>query len=185
MKIKGTAFLGRKVFVVKAFGQEKWDQLIEEVAEIVPFYKREVMSITLIEAADFLKFNDFLVDKLYQGDKKIYWTFGDESARWALTEGPLKAFVSSKKIEMFIGTVPHMWKAYYTEGEASVRGVDKNLFDVQISGVELKHLYYEFTTFGFLKTGILLAGATAVELDCVRGFSKGDSDVLYRVSVAV
>ena len=183
MKIKGTAFLGRKVYLIKAFGPETWENILNEAAEEIPFFKREVLPITLIEADDFLKFNDFVVAKLYQGDKSVYWTFGDESAKWALTEGPLKAFVSSKKIEMFIGTVPHMWKSYYTEGEASVREVEKNQFDVQISGVETRHIYYEYTTYGFLRTGLLLAGASDVKLDCVRGFSRGDTDALYRVTV--
>ena len=185
MKIKGTAFLGRKVFIVKVFGVETWANLLKEIAGRNPFFEREIMPITLIEEDDFLEFNDFIVKKLYGGNKEIYWTFGDESAKWALTEGPLKAFMASNKIEHFIGTVSHLWKSYYNEGQAGVKNIGANLYDVEISGVELRHVYYEYTTFGFLKTGLILSGAKKVKLDCVRGFSKGQRDILYKVSISL
>ena len=183
MKIRGTAFLGRKVFIIQSFGQDVWDRLIADIVQQQSFFQRDIMPITLIEEDEFLKFNDYVVGKLYGGDKNIYWTFGEESAKWALQEGPLKAFMASKKIENFIGTVPHMWKSYYTEGHAEVRSNEKNIFELEIGGVELRHVYYEYTTFGFLKSGLILAGASQVGLDCLRGFSKGDNDIFYRVSV--
>jgi hypothetical protein len=183
MQIKGTSFLGRAEFIKKEFGEETWKKLMGEVTEAIPYFQQKILPLTLIPAESFLAFNDLVTERLYHGDKKSYWVFGERSALWALTDGPYKSFLRNKNLKEFIKTLANIWPIYFTEGKAKVKIINEREFEIIISEVEPHHLYFEYLCLGYVHGGLKLVGAKKVEMEAIRGFSKGDPDILYRVRV--
>lgn len=183
MQMKGMSFLGRAQFIRKEFGEAAWIELMSEVVKIIPFFHEHILPSTLIPADSFLAFNDFVVERLYRGDKMSYWVFGERSAQWALTEGPYKSFLKNKNLQDFIKTLVNIWHIYFTEGKAIVTVINDLEFEIFISEVEPHHLYFEYICLGYIQEGLKLVGARKIEMEAVRGFSKGDADILYRVRV--
>jgi hypothetical protein len=46
-----------------------------------------------------------------------------------------------------------------------------------------RHVYFEFNPLGYLRRGLALTGATVLETECVKGYSRGDAEVHYRFVV--
>ncbi len=181
MDVKGVAFIAREQFIRAVFGARIWEELITEVRNKIPFFKDHILPSTLIPVQEFLKFNDKLIEKLYEGDESTYWKFGEKSAEWALTEGPYHKFLDNKQLDQFIHTLPAIWNIYFTAGKPQVTVVNQNEFEVMITQVPVAHVYFEYLVLGYTKRGLELAGAKTVDLTAVRGFSKGDKDIHYRI----
>ena len=185
MEVKGVAFIAREQFVKAVFGARIWDDLMTEVCAKHPSFKDLIFPSTLINVREFLDFNDMLVEKLYEGDDTTYWKFGEKSAEWALTEGPYHKFLDNKQPGQFIMTLPLIWSIYFTAGKAQVTIVNENEFEILVVQVSIPHVYFEYLTLGYAKRGLELAGAKTVNMTAVRGFSKGDKDILYRIKITI
>jgi hypothetical protein len=46
-----------------------------------------------------------------------------------------------------------------------------------------RHVYLEYNPVGYLRRGIEITGPEVVATECIRGFSKGDEDVHYRLEL--
>jgi hypothetical protein len=57
--------------------------------------------------------------------------------------------------------------------------LDNNVIHVKISGIPIRHIYFEYLIAGYLQKGLKMLGQKAVE-SCISGFSKGDNDIYYQ-----
>lgn len=184
MNVKGTAFLARKTMIERDRGEAVWRGFLDEVAHKIPYFRQPVLPVTKIPAETFLAFDDELVRRFFGGDKNVYWDLGERSAEWAFKEGPNKGVFWKGDWRGFLANTPAIWWSYFSaDGELKV-AIDEQGADLRIVDVPIHHLYFEYTVLGYLRRGLTLSGAKSVKLTCLEGFSKGDSEIHYRVDVA-
>jgi hypothetical protein len=179
MEVKGSAFVARKALLEKEHGAERFDRLLRKFAEREPVFRAPILATTRLPIDAFLRFNETVVAELYAGDEQSYFRFGEASAQWALTGGPYKHMVTNKSIGEFAASAPNIYRTYFTDGEASseVRGAEVTL---RLFDIEAHHVYFEYAITGYFKRGLELVSGKKVRMTADRGFSKGDTDVLYR-----
>src|SRR5438270_13848676 len=112
MRIRGTALLTRKAIISKRFGADAWIAFFDDVARAVPYFRAPVMAHTLVPMNEFLAFHDSLIRRFYRGNEKMYFELGEESAQWALTEGPYAEFIADKDVAQFVPSFARLWTTY-------------------------------------------------------------------------
>jgi hypothetical protein len=183
MDVKGSFFVGRKAFIVEHFGEERWSRFIARMAPLEPVFGDPILVTTLIPVKAYFTFNEELIKEFFNNDDEAYWTIGEKSAEWALTEGPYKNFRNNphsvrKFIEQFF---PLIWTAYYTEGrvESLMSGNEAYIW---IADLPVRHLSIEYAVLGWAKRALELVGLKRVAMERIRGISAGDRDIYYRVT---
>lgn len=180
MEVKGTAFLARRSFVEREHGAERFEAILTAVAEEEPVFRAPVLATTRIPMEAFLRFNQALIDTLYDGDAKANFVIGEQSAEWAFN-GPYKHIVTNKSIDAFIASAPAMYRNYYDEGEAKADRRGKEI-RLELTGIPApcRSLYIEYGIMGYFRRGLEMVSGITPDMIAERGFSKNDEDVLYR-----
>jgi hypothetical protein len=183
MEVKGSFFAGRKALITHQFGEERWAQFIEALSEKEPIFRDPILVTTLVPVEAYLTFQDTLIREFFRGDEEAYWTIGEKSAEWALTEGPYKSHRSNApSIEKFIlQSLPLLWSAYYTKGRIEVELIT-NVVNLRIFALPVRHISFEYTVLGFVKKALQMLGLRAVTLKRLQGISAGDREIEYRIS---
>jgi hypothetical protein len=183
MNVKGTVFVTAKVNISAAFGEERWNSFMDRLSEKDDYFKKVIMSVTPIPLDKFTSFLDELAKEYFNNDNKQYLMFGKAAAKFALSPGgPYYSYVLSKDLKYIVeAIIPKLWSTYYDEGVLTARLFD-NTIHVKISGIPIKHVYFEYLIAGYLQKGIKMLGKKAVE-SCVSGFSRGDSEIYYQYEV--
>jgi hypothetical protein len=190
MEVKGTALLARRGFIDKDHGAGTFERILRKQAAIDPLFSTPILATTRIPIEPFLRLNERIVAELYHGDARSYLRVGEQSAEWALGEGgPYRSLIKDRDVAAFVRSAPAIYRNYFTEGvaESSItpptkeqvaRGeggkVALHLYDIAIA-----HVYFEYAIVGYFRHGLELVSGQRVAETCVRGFSKGDRDVLY------
>jgi hypothetical protein len=184
MDVKGTAFLARKVMLIEEIGEDRFNQIVSEIAKKEPIFERPIHATTLIPMGVFVAFNDALIDQLYGGDRTAYIRFGEKSAEYALMIGPYKRIRETNSVAVFVDSARFIYQGYYTAGraEGTFQG---DVAELRLHGVpsENHHLYLEYASAGYLRRGIEIMSMHGVTMTCLRGFSRGDDDVHYRYAI--
>ena len=180
MDVKGTAFLARTVMLIEEIGEERFNQLVSEMARKEPIFSHPIHATTLIPLRVFVAFNDALIDELYGGDRSAYLRFGEKSAEYALTIGPYKRIRETNSIAVFVESARFIYQGYYTAGRAEGT-LDGEAAELRLHGIpsEHRHIYLEYVSAAYLRRGIEIISMHAVSMTCVRGFSRGDEEVHY------
>lgn len=183
MEVKGTFFAGRKAFITRQFGEPRWSQFIESISEQEPLFRDPILVTTRVPVSAYLTFQGALIREFFRGDEEAYWTIGEKSAEWALTEGPYKSFRNNpQSVERFIlQSLPLLWSAYYTKGLVEVQLVT-NVMQFRIYCLPVSHISFEYTVLGWVKKALQMIGLRAVTLKRLQGISTGDRDIEYRIS---
>lgn len=182
MEVKGVAFLARQMMVIQDRGQEAWKQFIQEFAQREPLFAQTVMPVSRLPVDAFLRFNEALIDRLYGGEPQVFWEFGARSAEYALGQGQLKTLFAAGDFRRFLLFTPGIWKGYFTEGELRVKA-EANASELHLVGVPRPHIYFELSVMGFAAGGLKMLGAKNLRHEVLKGFSKGNAEVLYRFYV--
>lgn len=177
MMVKATTLLSRQSMLVERLGEAAYEQFIVEMAQDLTSFRRPLLPSTQLPVDEFLRFNDALVDRFFNGDRRVYWTFGEQSGEWLSKNGPYVAQFQRGDFKRFWSILPAFWKTFYSEGEASVSEDGSNL-DVTID-CPVQHVYFEYSVIGFFKRGLEVLGAK-VRVDRLKGFSSGDFRIQYR-----
>lgn len=181
MKVKGNGWLARCEAMEKAVGPERWQEFLKSRTARFQFLQVPVMPISRIEVREFLTLHDELVDHFFGGDAQAYWRFGEQSGEWAL-QHQLRGLFSPGEGRRFLQFAPQIYKNYFDGGELVAEAAPTHV-DLVIRGVELPHVYFEYSIIGFA-----VGGLRSLELnvtpECLRGFSRGDDDVRYRFAVS-
>jgi serine/threonine protein kinase len=185
MKVKATTLLSRRATLVEKVGEPAYEQFMRHVADEIPFFRAPMLPSTQIPVADFLKFNDLLVDRFYNGDKRMYWTFGEQSGEWLSKNGPYVAQFQRGDYKRFWAILPAFWKTFYSEGEARVSSATesgrRSVLEIEIVS-PVEHVYFEYSVLGFVKRGLEVLGAR-VRVERLKGFSSGDREIRYRFTI--
>jgi len=77
--------------------------------------------------------------------------------------------------------MPKLWITYFDGGKLDAR-FDNNVVHLMITGLPVKHVYFEYLVMGYLQQALRVFGKKSVQ-NCVKGFSKGDDDIYYRFEI--
>jgi hypothetical protein len=160
MRIKGTALLARKRVIENAFGEGAWRTLVDDMRDAYPSLGQPLTAASLYPVQDFLAIHDEIIRRFYGGDDEAYFMLGEQSAEWALTEGPYKTFMKRKDIASFVESFPSLWAAYFhgtaSTGTATMIG---GTIVLQAHNLPVWHPYFEYLIAGYMKKGLELLGA--------------------------
>ncbi len=183
MEVKGTALLARRGFLDKEHGAGTFERILAEQARVDPVFRAPVLATTRMPIEPFLRLNERIVSELYGGDDRSYLHVGLQSAEWALGEGgPYRSLVKDRDVAAFARSAPLIYRNYFTEGEAEATTAG-NEVTLHLHGIPIPHNYFEYAIVGYFRRGLELVSGRSVTEKCVRGFSKGDRDVLYRYTL--
>jgi DNA-binding CsgD family transcriptional regulator len=186
LRVRGLAMLTRKVIVTRQFGVDAWLLLYRDIAGAHPFFRSLITSESLIPLADYLAFHDELVRRFYNGDDSSHFALGRESARWALVDGPCKAFLEQKDLRGFVGSFPRFWDTYFSEtksrSQASLNGesVEFKAFDLP-----QWHPYFEHFVMGYMTEVLEMFCANPIGATRLRGGGGKDYHYLLHTAPAV
>ena len=180
MNIKGTVYLTGKTTIIAAFGEERWNSFIPKLAAKDKFFSNMIMSVTPIPVDKFILFLDELIKEFFNNDSMQYVTFGKAAAQYALSpEGPYKSYLLTKDIKQFVESVlPKLWSTYSDEGIATTR-FENNVAHLKITGLQIKHLYFEYLVMGYFQQALKIFGKKTVAKQ-VRSISSGDDDIYFQ-----
>ncbi len=179
MEVKGVAFLARKQMMVQAHGEAVWRDFLAEFSQRDPTFDQPVMPVTRLPVDSFLRLNEALVMRFYKGDQKTYWQFGVKSAEHAMSQGHLRGMFVPGDYRRFMHFAPGIWKGYFTEGELQVKPEERS-FELRLTKVSRPHAYFELSVMGFIAGGMAFLGAKQLQHEALKGFTRGDPEVLYR-----
>ena len=181
MNVKGTVYTTTKASVIEVFGEERWNSFITGLAEKDKYFKNNIiMSITLIPVDKFILFLDELISECFSNDKNSYVMFGMVGAKFALSPGgPYSSYLLTKDIKQFVeSALPKLWSTYYDGGVVTAR-LENNVVHVKITGLPIKHFYFEKLIMGYFKQALKVFGKkTAATM--VRSLTLGDDDIYYQ-----
>lgn len=73
MNVKGTVYTTTKATVLEAFGEQRWNEFMHNLAAKDKYFKDNIiMSITLVPLDKIIVFFDELIDACFNGDKKMH-----------------------------------------------------------------------------------------------------------------
>jgi len=186
MNVRGLTILTRKVIVTRSFGTDAWLQLYRDIARSRPSFRSLITQDTLVPLPDYLAFHDELVRRFYSDDVASHAALGRESARWALVDGPCKAFLDHKDLAGFVEAFPAFWKTYFSDtsshSEASLNGDS-----VEFKTLDLPqwHPYFEHFVMGYMTEALEMFCANPIGATRLRGGQKGYHYLLHTASAGL
>jgi hypothetical protein len=110
-------------------------------------------------------------------------TFGKLAAQFALSsEGPYKSYLLTKDTKQFVESVlPKLWSTYFDEGKATAL-FENNIVHLKITGLKIKHYYFEQLLMGYFQKAIKIFGKKTVAKQ-VRSISSGDDDIYFQFAL--
>ena len=180
MNVKGIIYLTGKIAIIKVFGEERWDSFVPKLAAKEKFFSKMIMSVTPIPVEKFILFLDEMCTEFFNNDRMTYLTFGKQAAQFALSpEGPYKSYMLTKDIKQFVELVlPKLWSTYFDEGKGITK-FENNIAHLKVTGLQIKHLYFEYLIMGFFQKAIKMFGKKSVAKK-VRSISSGDDDIYFQ-----
>jgi hypothetical protein len=183
MNVKGTFYITTKTAMALVFGEERWNSFMTRLAEKDNYFKNVIMSITLIPVEKLIVIFDEMCKEFYNGDYNQYSMFGKVGARVALSpEGPYKSYLLTKDIKQFVDfALPKLWSTYFDGGVCTTK-LENNIVHFKITGVQIKHFYFEQLLMGYYQQAIKVFGKKSVAKQ-VRGISSGDDDIYFQFAL--
>jgi flagellar biosynthesis regulator FlbT len=180
MNVKGTMFITTKVNIIAAFGEERWNSFMARLAEKDKYFKNIIMSITPIPVNKALLFFEELLKEFLNNDNKQYLMFGKAAAKFALSPGGMyHSYLLTKDVKQFVESVmPKFWSTYFDEGVVITK-LENNVVHFKITGLPIKHVYFEYMVMGFNQQALKIFGKKTV-VKRVRSIASGDDDVYYQ-----
>jgi hypothetical protein len=183
MNVKGTVFLTGKVAITSVFGEEQWKSFLTGLAAKDKFFSNVIMSVTLIPIDKFIFFLDELIKEFFNNDKEQYLTFGKVAAKFGLSPGgPYSFYMLGDDKKQFVESVtPRIWATYFDGGVVTGR-FENNIVHLKITGLAIKHYYFEMLVVGFFQQAIRVYGYEGVAKK-IRCLSSGDEDIYYQFAL--
>ena len=180
MNVKGTFYVTTKTAMTAGFGEERWNAFMTKLAEKDKYFSKVIMSVTLIPVEKLIVIFDEMCKEFFNNDRMQYEMFGKVGAKAALSsEGPYKSFLLTKDLKQFIESVlPRLWSTYYDGGAVTAK-LENNIAHVKITGIEIKHLYFESLIMGYFQQAIKVFGKKSVATK-VRSLASGDDCIYYQ-----
>jgi hypothetical protein len=106
--------------------------------------------------------------------------FGKAAAKFALSPGGMyHSYLLTKDVKQFVESVmPKFWSTYFDEGVVITK-LENNVVHFKITGLPIKHVYFEYMVMGFNQQALKIFGKKTV-VKRVRSIASGDDDVYYQ-----
>jgi len=178
MNVKGIIYLTGKTAIIKVFSEERWNSFVPKLATKEKFFSNTIWAITPVPMDKFIIYLDELVKEFFDNDMMQYVTFGKLAAQFALSpEGPYKSYLLTKDTKQFVESVlPKLWSTYFDEGKAITK-FENNIVHFKITGLQIKHYYFEKLLMGYFQKAIKIFGKKTVAKQ-IRSLASGD-DYIY------
>ena len=180
MNVKGIIYLTGKTAIIGVFGEEPWNAFMVKLAAKDKFFSNFIMPITRVPLDKFILFLDELVKEFFNNDMMQYVTFGKVAAQFALSEdGMYKSYLLTKDTKQFVEAVmPKFWSTYFDEGTVTTIFAN-NVAHLKITGLQFKHLYFEYLIMGYFQKALKMFGKKSVPKR-IRSMSAGDDDIYFQ-----
>jgi hypothetical protein len=180
MDVTGLAFLSRQHLMINTVGEKVWKEFVAGVAKRHAIFREPITQVTRIPVDQFLELNDEMLMRFYNNDPNAYWIFGEKSAEFALSNGPLKGVFKPKEYRRFYEFTPQVWKTYFLAGHVKAKVESDTTALLSEHELPVKHLYFELTVMGFVSGALKYLGALNSRHEKLKSQTKGDSEILYR-----
>jgi hypothetical protein len=166
--------------MVAAFGEERWNSFMTNLAEKDKYFKNMIMSVTLIPVEKLIIFFDEMCREFFNNDRMQYAMFGKVAAQYALSPGgPYNAYMLTKDIKQFVEVaLPKLWSTYFDGGRTTAK-LENNVVHLKITGIEIKNLYFEKLLLGYFQKALKMLGKKSVSKQ-VRSIASGDEDIYFQ-----
>jgi hypothetical protein len=180
MNVKGIVYITGKTTIISVFGEERWNSFIPKLTAKDNFFSKMIMPVTPIPVDKFILFLDEMVKEFFNNDMMQYVTFGKAAAQYALSpEGPYKSYLLTKDIKQYVKSVlPKLWSTYFDEGIVTAL-FENNVAHLKITGLPIKHLYFEYLIMGFFQKALKIFGKKTVAKK-VRSISSSNDDIYFQ-----
>ena len=171
-------YIGRRTFITKRFGAERWDAFAAALAAREPAFAKPILVTSLVPMEAYVVFQEACLKAFFAGDENAYWEMGEEAAVWALTDGPYAALATGKSYELLMSKLPLVWTMYFTTGTLETAALP-GVASFKIVGNELPHICIEYVVMGFARRAIEMVGKVTKETRRLRGIKDGDGSVVH------
>jgi hypothetical protein len=180
MNVKGTFYVVTKTAMIAGFGEERWNSFMARLAEKDNYFSKMIMAITLIPVEKLIIIFDEMCNEFFNSDYNQYMMFGKVGAKYALSpEGTYKSYMLTKDIKQFVeSSMPKIWSIYFDEGKATAL-FENNVVHFKITGLQIKHLYFEYLIMGYFQQALKIFGKKTVAKR-IRSLSSGDDDIYFQ-----
>jgi hypothetical protein len=180
MNVKGTFYVLTKTAMADAFGEERWNSFMTRLVQKDNYFGKVIMSITLIPVEKLIILYDEICKEFFNGDYNQYMTLGKVGAKYTLSqEGPYKSYLLSKDIKQFVDFgLPKIWSTFFDGGVVTTR-LENNIVHFKITGVQIKHFYFEQLLMGYFQKAIKIFGKKSVAKR-IRSLSSGGDDIYFQ-----
>ena len=180
MNVKGTFYVITKTTMTAAFGEERWNSFMTNLAEKDNYFSKMIMSITLIPVEKLIIIFDEMCREFFNNDRMQYLMFGKVGAKYALSpEGPYKSYMLTKDVKQFVESVlPKLWSTFFDGGITTAR-FENNIVHIKITELQIKNLYFEYLVMGYFQQALKVFGKKTAAKQ-VRSISSGDDDIYFQ-----
>ena len=180
MNVKGIIYITGKNAIIGVFGEEPWNAFMVKLAAKDKFFSNVIMSVTPIPVEKFILYLDEMIKEYFNNDMMQYVTIGKAAAKFAVSpEGPYKSYLLTKDIKQFVESVmPKLYSTYFDEGKPTSL-FENNIVHFKITGLTIKHIYFEYLIMGFFQKAFKVFGKKSV-VKKVRSIVSGDDDIYFQ-----
>jgi DNA-binding CsgD family transcriptional regulator len=183
VKVRGITVLTHKVLVTRRFGAEAWARFYDDIATAHRCFRSFVTPDSLIPLPAFLAFHDEIICRFHKDTHAARFELGRDVSRWALNEGPFRAFKEKPDLADLVASIPKFHRMYFadtsTRSEAALVGdaVEFKVFDLP-----KWHPYFEHSIVGYLAEVLEMFCANPIRVARLRGGSGRDYAYLLRAT---
>ena len=180
MNVKGIFYVVTKTTMTAAFGEERWKEFMDKLAEKDKYFGTVIMSITPMPVEKLIIIFDEMCKEFFNNDRTQYEMFGKVGAKYALSaDGPYKSFMLIKDIKQFVESIlPKVWSMYFDGGVATAR-LENNIAHIKVTGLQIKNIYFEYLVMGYFQQAIKVFGKKSIAKR-VRSLASGDEDIYFQ-----
>ena len=184
MKVKGVAFVAKKMAVIAQHGDDRWDDFMEKLADKDPYFETSILSPTLIPLEKFLKWHDALIKEYYSEDDSVYWAIGKKSADFSFGQGVYSMYQDGNVQRFTDEKADKIWNLFFSEGKLDASFDGRDLVSIKVTGLPRTHPYLEFVIMGYImRTYEIVSNKTGKAVK-VSDSSLGPNDYFYKIKLS-
>ncbi|NQT27189.1 DUF2378 family protein [candidate division KSB1 bacterium] len=179
MKVRGAVLLARKSFVIRQFGEEGWNKVLDAI----PVEEKQVLSSMIIHAGWYPfelgeELDQIIVKVLGKGNPRVFEEIGAQSAVDNLN-GIHQTFLTPGDPQAFMKQARSIYKFYYDTGSRTYDQTGPTSGVMTTHNAETLSAVDCLTVIGWYRTGLEMCGAKNVRVKEVKCRAKGDAACEY------
>lgn len=183
MMIRGTVFLDRREMIIKKFGEDQWKDFYGKVVKKEPFFGNPISPISLIPMEQFEFFESLLLQTFFDNDATQYWLIGEESAKYALQDGPYQIYTKNRNLKSFIEAYLPILTYTFFNGIKMKTRYENNIIHIKISRIPIYNNFLEYLIMGYIKGSLMIMGIYSMQLKKITGLSDTNDEIYYQIAV--